>query len=138
MRTILETTQVNCCSPVEILCPCQKHDLDQLVNFLYSGEIRSTEESESSKIIENLIKIFGFPENLKRNCDVEYPGSDTVSIDTLSIFDEINDHALDDESFETIPPVKILPNENEVEFPKNELQTVKNIFFTFANLSQRS
>ena len=83
MRTILETTQVNCCSPVEILCPCQKNELDQLVNFLYSGEIRSTEESESLKTIENLIKIFGFPENLKRNCDAEYPGSDTVSIDTL-------------------------------------------------------
>ena len=83
MRTILTTTQVNCCSPVEILCPCQKNELDQLVNFLYSGEIRSTEESESLKTIENLIKIFGFPENLKRNCDAEYPGSDTVSIDTL-------------------------------------------------------
>ena len=118
MRTILETTQVNCCSPVEILCPCQKNELDHLVNFLYSGEIRSTEESESLKTIENLIKIFGFPENLKRNCDAEYPGSDTVSIDTLSIFDEINDHALDDESFETIPQVKIPPKENEVDFVK--------------------
>ena len=118
MRTILKTTQVNCCSPVEILCPCQKNELDHLVNFLYSGEIRSTEESESLKTIENLIKIFGFPENLKRNCDAEYPGSDTVSIDTLNIIDEINNHALDDESFETINPVKFPPKENEVEFVK--------------------
>ena len=37
---------------------------------------------------------------------------------TLSIIDEINDHALDDESFETINPVKTPPKENEVDFVK--------------------
>ena len=41
-----------------------------------------------------------------------------LNVDHLSIFDEINDHVLDDESFETIPPVKIPPKENEVEFTK--------------------
>ena len=40
------------------------------------------------------------------------------NVDLLSIFDEINDHALDDESFETTSPVKVSPKENEVDFVK--------------------
>ena len=54
---------------------------------------------------------------------------------TLSILDETNDHALDDESFETIPQVKIPPKENEVDFVKEWAANSPKYLFTFANLS---
>ena len=68
MRKILETTFGNCCRIVEILCPCPKNDLEHLVNFLKSGELQPLEEFDAWKIIENLIKIFGFSKDLRKNC----------------------------------------------------------------------
>ena len=54
----------------------------------------------------------------KLNCKFNDKDCSVLYGRTLSIFDEINDHALDDESFETIPQVKIPPKENEVDFVK--------------------
>ena len=54
----------------------------------------------------------------KLNCKFNDKDCSVLHGRTLSIFDEINDHALDDESFETIPQVKIPPKENEVDFVK--------------------
>ena len=39
MRQILTSAQGQCCSMIEILCPCSKEDLRHLVHFLYGGEI---------------------------------------------------------------------------------------------------
>ena len=81
MRDILSTTKDNCCGTVEIFCPCPKKDLDNLVRFLYYGEILYEEKSDTKKIFENLKEIFGFSENLSLNCreDTEND-SDTLSV----------------------------------------------------------
>ena len=63
LREILSSAKENCCRFLEILCPCSKEELGQIVNFLYYGEIYFTKESESIKIQDSLHKIFGFPEN---------------------------------------------------------------------------
>ena len=65
LRKLLSSA--NCCSKVEILCPCSKEELAHLVNFLYDGEIQYQSQNDSIKILENLSKIFGFPENLNLN-----------------------------------------------------------------------
>ena len=69
LREILSSTKEHCCSTIEVLIPCSKVELKHLVNFLYDGEIHCEKESDSLKVIENLQKIFGFPENL----DLSYP-----------------------------------------------------------------
>jgi len=112
MRNILATTQGNCCSIVEIICPCPKNDLENLVNFLYGGEIRSIEEFDTWKIIENLIKIFGFSKDIRKNCLIkECDESDTLNIDA-SISDDIN--ASTEESLETVSPPNTIPEKEPV------------------------
>ena len=63
-REILSIAKEDCMGTLEILCPCTKEELSQLVDFLYCGEIKNLNESESIKFKENLIKIFGYPENI--------------------------------------------------------------------------
>ena len=65
MRNILISFKDNCCGMMEILCPCPKDELEQLVKFLYSGIISFN--VDLLKILDNLITIFGFPENLTLN-----------------------------------------------------------------------
>ena len=65
MRNILISFKDNCCGMMEILCPCPKDNLEQLVKFLYSGII--SYNVDVYKILDNLITIFGFPENLILN-----------------------------------------------------------------------
>ena len=64
LRDILSSAKENCCGILEIVCPCSKEELGQIVNFLYYGEIYFAKESESIKIQEILHKIFGFPKKL--------------------------------------------------------------------------
>merc|ERR1711962_772891 len=99
MRNILAATQVNCCDTIEIFCPCPKEDLEHLVTFIYGGEIQRLEENEGFKIIDNLIKIFGFPKDLRQKCPIEQ--SDNWNFDTISIYDENEGNTSDnDESQE--------------------------------------
>ena len=65
MRIILSSFKENCCGTMEILCPCPKDELEQLVKFLYCGIISFN--VDLFKILDNLITIFGFPENLTLN-----------------------------------------------------------------------
>ena len=37
MRQILTSAEGQCCSMIEIFCPCKKEDLRHLVHFLYDG-----------------------------------------------------------------------------------------------------
>ena len=67
LREILMSTKDLCCETLEILCPCSKTELKHLVNFLYDGEIHCKNKKTSTKIQENLSKIFGFPEYLNLN-----------------------------------------------------------------------
>ena len=68
MRNILESAKGHCCGKLEIICPCDKEDLNHLVHFLYDGEIHCNEEFDSIRILDNLAKIFGFPKNLRSFC----------------------------------------------------------------------
>jgi hypothetical protein len=63
--TFCQVLKKNCCGKMEILCPCLKDELEQLVKFLYSGIISFN--VDLFKILDNLITIFGFPENLTLN-----------------------------------------------------------------------
>ena len=65
LREILSSARYHCCDALEILCPCNKQELEHLANFLYDGEIRCKSEDDCIEIQESLCKIFGFPENLK-------------------------------------------------------------------------
>ena len=67
LREILMSTKDLCCEKLEILCPCSKTELKHLVNFLYDGEIHCKNKKTSTKIQENLSKIFGFPKYLNLN-----------------------------------------------------------------------
>ena len=68
MRQILTSAKGQCCSVIEIFCPCKKEDLQHLVHFFYAGEIRCDNETDSRVIIDNLNKIFGFPQNMHLQC----------------------------------------------------------------------
>jgi hypothetical protein len=65
MRKFLISFKDNCCGMMEILCPCPKDELEQLVKFLYSGIIFYN--VDVYKTLDNLITIFGFPEKLILN-----------------------------------------------------------------------
>ena len=68
MRNILESAKEHCCGKLEIICPCDKEDLNHLVHFLYDGEIHCNEEFDTIRVLDNLTKIFGFPYNLRSFC----------------------------------------------------------------------
>ena len=53
-REILSIAKEECMGTLEILCPCTKEELSQLVNFLYSGEIGYGNENDTQKFRENL------------------------------------------------------------------------------------
>merc|ERR1712203_1315864 len=59
MREILKNT--NCCNTLEIICPCSKEELGQIIYFLRHGKIECVDENDFSKVLGNLNKIMGFP-----------------------------------------------------------------------------
>ena len=60
MRQILTSVNGQFCSMIEILCPCQKEDLQHLVHFLYDGEINCDNETDVHKILIILAKSLVF------------------------------------------------------------------------------
>ena len=61
MRELLKSQ--SCCGVMEIIFPCSKEQLDHLMNFLNDGIIKCNKKIESLKIIENLNKILGYPDD---------------------------------------------------------------------------
>ena len=59
MRKLLEAQ--NCCGVIELIVPCSKEDLCNLIFFITHGKIQCDEKNDCFKIIENLNKILGFP-----------------------------------------------------------------------------
>ena len=49
---------------LEIFCPCSSEEIESILNFLYNGTIVWDRISYATEILDNLIKVFGFPENL--------------------------------------------------------------------------
>ena len=64
MQNILFRTDKICCGVVEIFCPCSKDNLEHIVKFLYNGAIMYKDKTRLTEILENLKRIFGFPEYL--------------------------------------------------------------------------
>merc|ERR1712018_162450 len=62
LRELLKSA--NCCGTTEIICPCSKKELGQLIDFVIHGKFQCEDEIDSSKVFDNLIKILGFPSNL--------------------------------------------------------------------------
>ena len=62
MRTLLKSD--NCCGIIEIICPCSKREVKQMIEFLVSGKIHCENEIILPQVFENLHKILGFPSNL--------------------------------------------------------------------------
>ena len=72
------------------------------MNFLYDGEIHCEKESESLKIIENLQKIFGFPENLDLSYQNEAFFDSVNNIEAMAITEEVFEDILDDPNAEKV------------------------------------
>jgi len=92
MRQILKSAKEQCCSMIEIFCPCQRDDLQNLVHFLYKGEINS----DYHIIFKNLNQIFGFAEDMHLRCEKKVSDENT---DGSSLCEDIE---VLSESFENI------------------------------------
>ena len=80
MRELLKSQ--NCCGAMEVILPCSKEELGHLMNFLNEGKIKCNKKIDSLKIIDNLNKILGYPDDYidniwsdvldeKENCDIQ-------------------------------------------------------------------
>ena len=89
----------SCCKDMEFLCPCSIDELEKIMNFLYSGQISYLNKFELFQVQENLIRIFGFPENIfsvenqsKLNVKTEYEIEEEMGFsleEPEEIFDEM-------------------------------------------------
>jgi len=66
MRTILAATENHCLhDDIEILCPSiSRENLQFLVQFLYKGSIPCSDNKIACQILDNLNKVFGFPNSM--------------------------------------------------------------------------
>ena len=64
MQNIFQSCYCACCPYIEIFCPCSETELDSILNFLYNGKTIFDKENKVIHTKSNLVKIFGFPENL--------------------------------------------------------------------------
>ena len=103
MREMLKSS--NCCSKIEIICPCSTEELEQLIEFLLHGKIRCENESAASKVFQNLSKILDFPSYL------DYPGK--------FIFDNQNKAPVNDDSSSTKTNKECETSTYDDFFPKN-------------------
>jgi uncharacterized Zn-finger protein len=72
------------------------------VNFLSDGEISCENESDLLKVIENLQKIFGFPENLDLSYQNEAFFDSVNNIEAMAITEEVFEDILDDPNAEKV------------------------------------
>ena len=64
MRSMVKSLNMDSSSfdLVEVMCPSMsKRDLENMVQFLYSGKISCFDKSSAALLCENLTSIFGFP-----------------------------------------------------------------------------
>ena len=59
MRELLKSQ--SCCGIMEVIFPCSKEELGNLMNFLNEGKMECNKKIDGLKIVENLNKILGFP-----------------------------------------------------------------------------
>ena len=102
LREILSSSKEHCCGTIEVLCPCSRVELKHLVNFLSDGEINCENETDLLKVIENLQKIFGFPENLDLSYQNETFFDSVNNIEAMTITGEVFEDILDDPNAEKV------------------------------------
>ena len=111
LRKVLFTGNSQCCDTIEILCPCTKEELARHVHFLYHGEIQCEDVFESFKSQEDLIKIFGFPEdfNIEFQIATLLGDPDLSSIFDVALYEEII-NTLDLENLAKSSDIELQPN----------------------------
>ena len=104
LRQILKSGQDHCCEILEIICPLKQGELESIIKFFYDGNIVSAsnenEEDYYSKISENLIQVFGFPENISFDCQENQNIEDADNFDPLAIESTSNNFNVYDENIE--------------------------------------
>ena len=71
LRNILSSKKAECCSVMEVFCPCSENDLKYMVEFLYLGKISCKTRDDLLRILDELNEVFGFPkEKLDQNKDI--------------------------------------------------------------------
>ena len=53
MRELLKSS--NCCGITEIILPCLKYEVDQIIEFVIHGKILCDNETEFQKVLENRV-----------------------------------------------------------------------------------
>merc|ERR1712223_353927 len=76
MRTVIaNATQDCCCRKLEfVFDSCEKSDLEDIVQFLYSGQILFSDQMHAAKVLSNLTKYLGFPELVDVNGGIKQEG----------------------------------------------------------------
>ena len=71
LRDILASVRCDC-ETLEIFCPNSKEDLENIIQFLSDGTIYCDTEIDFFKILENLTKIYGFPNKMCEEYSTEF------------------------------------------------------------------
>ena len=105
MRYNLSFHQDNCCTLLEIFCPCSESELENLIKFLYTGKIFYPTEAELLKILDNLIQIFGFPKEqfLPENYTDLEKEFEITTVSDKTIIEESENNEICDTETESIP-----------------------------------
>ena len=119
LRKILSSAKDHCCDIIEILCPCSKEELGRLVEFLYKGKIICDRKNGSFHILENLIKIFGFPANIgfPENFSSEDESETLISDYFLSTSIEFEEFTIKEEPIENTlndSNINVLANNSKI------------------------
>ena len=65
MWAIVKSAKLDCCRKLEIMFPTLSKDaLDQIVTFLYNGQIVCNDQNDGTKALKNLTTLLGFPESM--------------------------------------------------------------------------
>jgi len=76
MRSVISNVRQDfCCRKLEfVFDSLERDDLEDVVQFLYSGEILFTDQAHAAKVLSNLTKYFGFPEMVNPEGDIKQEG----------------------------------------------------------------
>ena len=65
MLAIVKSAKFDCCRKLEIMFPTLSKDaLDQIVTFLYNGQILCNNQNDGTRALKNLTTLLGFPESM--------------------------------------------------------------------------
>ena len=76
MRSVISNVRQDCsCNKLEFVFDAlEKDDLEDIVQFLYSGQILFTDQAHAAKVLGNLTKYLGFPEMVNPEGDIKQEG----------------------------------------------------------------